>query len=283
MPDNDEIVTRFAPSPTGLLHLGHAFAALFAWREAREAGGRFLLRFEDIDQGRCRREFEEAIVEDLHWLGLSWEEPVRCQSEHFSDYAEALEQLADAGLVYPCFCTRREIAEEIARAGAAPHGPEGALYLGLCRGIEKEEGKQRIAAGETHALRFDVAKALERTGVLSWEESGEGKLVATPEALGDVVLARKETPTSYHLAVTIDDARQGVTLVTRGEDLREATHVHRLLLELLELAVPRWQHHRLILDESGRRFAKRDQGATLQALREAGRTAASVREELGFE
>ncbi len=282
MNDRTEIVTRFAPSPTGHLHLGHAYAALFAWRMAREAGGKFLLRIEDIDQGRCRSEFEESIVEDLRWLGLSWEEPVRRQSEHFSEYAEALDRLAGAGLIYPCFCTRREIADEIARAGAAPHGPEGLLYPGTCRGIEVTEGRRRVENGEAHALRLDVAKALEQTGALGWEELGEGEIVAAPATLGDVVLARKETPTSYHLAVTVDDAGQGVTLVTRGEDLREATHVHRLLLELLGLPAPRWKHHRLILDESGRRLAKRDQEVTLRALREAGRSAGSILEELGF-
>lgn len=282
MDDESEVVTRFAPSPTGYLHLGHAYAALFAWRAAHEAGGRFLLRIEDIDTARCRPEYEEAIGEDLAWLGLSWEEPVRRQSEHFADYEAACRSLAERDLVYPCFCTRREIAEEIARAGAAPHGPEGAAYPGTCRDLDGPERARRIARGEGFALRLDVRRALAATGELTWRDLEKGEIAARPERLGDVVLARKDTPASYHLAVSVDDALQRVTLVTRGEDLLEATHVHRLLIELLGLPVPAWRHHRLIVDAAGRRFAKRDAAATLRALREAGRSAASVREELGF-
>ena len=275
-------VTRFAPSPTGLLHLGHAHSALFAWRAARQAGGRFLLRIEDIDRGRCRPEFESAILEDLAWLGLSWDEPVRRQSEHLDDYRAALDRLAERGLVYPCFCTRKEIRAEIARAGRAPHGPEGPLYPGLCRGLPADEGRSRIAGGEAHALRLDLARALESVGDLAWEDLGEGFIEATPEILGDVVLARKDVPTSYHLAVTWDDALQGVTLVTRGADLLPATHVHRLLQALLGLPTPTWHHHALIEDESGKRLAKRHDALSIRALRAAGRSPAEVRALAGF-
>ena len=275
-------VTRFAPSPTGLLHLGHAHSALFAWRAARQAGGRFLLRIEDIDRGRCRPEFESAILEDLAWLGLSWDEPVRRQSEHLDDYRAALDRLAERGLVYPCFCTRKEIRAEIARAGRAPHGPEGPLYPGLCRGLPADEGRSRIAGGEAHALRLDLARALESVGDLAWEDLGEGFIEATPEILGDVVLARKDVPTSYHLAVTWDDALQGVTLVTRGADLLPATHVHRLLQALLGLPTPTWHHHALVEDESGKRLAKRHDALSIRALRAAGRSPAEVRALAGF-
>lgn len=271
------IVTRFAPSPTGFLHLGHAYSALIAWRSAREAGGRFLLRLEDIDHTRCRPEFAAAILEDLAWLGLDWDGPVRVQSEHFSDYEAALDRLDVAGLIYPCFCTRAAIAAEIARAGAAPHGDDGPVYPGTCRTLATEERLRRIAAGESFALRLDVAKALTRRAPLEWEEEGQGMIVAEPERLGDVVLARKDVPTSYHLAVTVDDALQGVTLVTRGADLFTATHIQRLLQALLDLPTPRYRHHVLLMDASGRRYAKRDKALTLRALREAGRTPAEVR------
>jgi glutamyl-Q tRNA(Asp) synthetase len=271
------IVTRFAPSPTGYLHLGHAYSALIAWRAAREAGGKFLLRIEDIDLTRCRPEFTAAIVEDLAWLGLDWDGAVRRQSEHFDDYEAALDRLDVAGVIYPCFCTRAAIAAEIARAGEAPQGEEGPVYPGTCRDLPAEERLCRIAAGESFALRLDVARALARTGPLDWEEYDHGTIAARPELLGDVVLARKDVPTSYHLAVTVDDALQGVTLVTRGADLFAATHIHRLLQALLDLPVPRYRHHRLLTDASGKRFAKRDKALTLRALREAGRAPAELR------
>ncbi len=275
-------VTRFAPSPSGHLHLGHAHSALFAWRAARAAGGRFLLRIEDIDLGRARPEFEAAIHEDLAWLGLDWERPVRRQSDHLDDYRAALDRLAERGLVYPCFCTRKEIQAEIARAGRAPHGPEGPLYPGLCRGLPADEGHGRVAGGEAHALRLDLARALESVGDLAWEDLGEGFIEATPEILGDVVLARKDVPTSYHLAVTLDDALQGVTLVTRGADLLPATHVHRLLQALLGLPTPTWHHHALVEDESGKRLAKRHDALSIRALRAAGKSPAEVRALAGF-
>jgi glutamyl-Q tRNA(Asp) synthetase len=271
-------VTRFAPSPTGLLHLGHAASALLAFAAAREGGGRFILRIEDIDATRCRPEFEAAILEDLAWLRLSWEEPVRRQSEHMADYGNALAKLKARGLIYPCFCTRADIAREIAGAAGAPHGPDGPVYPGTCRGLAEAERARRIAAGEPHAWRLDVGAALTQTGALEWEDEERGRIMAEPAMFGDVVLARKETPASYHLAVTVDDALQGITLVTRGADLFAATHVHRLLQALLGLPTPRYRHHPLLLDETGKRFAKRDRSLTLRALREAGRSPEEIRE-----
>jgi len=280
-------VTRFAPSPTGPLHLGHAFAALFADRAARETGGRFLLRIEDIDRARSRDEFERAIEDDLTWLELAWERPVRRQSEHFQDYAAALDVLKAKGLLYPCFCTRKEIASEIAASAAAPHGPDGPLYPGTCRRLDESARKRRMAAGDAFAWRLHVERAC-GSAPLSFEEMGTGPdgeagtVVAAPEIFGDVVLARKDTPASYHLCVVVDDASQGVTLVTRGQDLFPATHLHRLLQHLLALPTPRYRHHRLILDDAGKRLAKRDQATALKTLREQGAGAADVRRRLGF-
>lgn len=269
------IVTRFAPSPTGRLHLGHAHSALFARAQAG-VNGRFLLRIEDIDPGRCRPEFIDGIVEDLAWLGLEWEQPVRRQSEHLDDFRAALARLEQMGLLYPCFCTRKDIADEVARAGHAPHGPDGVLYPGLCRALSPSERAACMASGAAFALRLDMAAACARVGELHWHDRGSGRQRAAPELFGDVVLARKETPTSYHLAVTVDDALQGITLVTRGQDLFAATHVHRLLQALLGLPVPEYHHHGLLTDESGKRFAKRDRSLTLQSLREAGHTPEAV-------
>lgn len=278
--------TRFAPSPTGYLHLGHAHSALFGWRAAKARGGRFLLRVEDIDPNRCRPEFEVALKEDLAWLGLDWDGPVRRQSEHMADYAAALARLAALGVTYPCFCSRKEIQEEIARAGNAPHlvaaGPEGPLYPGTCRHLDKGLAAGRVAAGTPHAIRLDVARASALVGPLTWNDIGRGTVVATPEILGDVVLARREVPTSYHLAVTVDDQLQGVTLVTRGEDLFHATHVHRLLQALLGYAAPDWWHHGLLLNAEGQRLSKRDGATALRALREAGKAPAEVRALAGF-
>lgn len=276
------VVTRFAPSPTGRLHLGHAYAALFAEDAARRAGGRFLLRIEDIDATRCRPEHEAGILEDLGWLGLVWETPVRRQSAHLADYRDAVAKLDGLGLLYPCFCTRREIADEIARAGAAPHGAEGPVYPGICRHRTRSDMTARLAGGAAYALRLDVAKALAATGPLEWEDEGAGKFVADPAVFGDVVIARKETPTSYHLAVTVDDAAQGVTLVTRGRDLLPATAVHRLLQALLGLPTPRWHHHDLVPDENGERLAKRAGAPTITQLRARGTTPREIRRRLGF-
>ena len=289
------IVTRFAPSPTGYLHLGHAYAALFADAKAKEAGGRLLLRIEDIDPGRSRPEFEAAIMEDLKWLGLSWKEPVRRQSEHLGDHRAALMILEDRNLVYPCFCTRKEIQAEIENSGMAPHGspsgapagPDGPVYPGTCRALPPDERRRRADEGRPFALRLDMAPAAALAaadaGPLTWTDRGRGTVFAEPEIFGDVVLARKDTPTSYHLAVTVDDHLQGVTLVTRGDDLFAATHVHRLLQELLRLETPDYHHHRMLTTETGERLAKRDFSLTIRSLREAGKTPAEVREIAGFE
>lgn len=271
------IVTRFAPSPTGYLHLGHAHSAAFAWRLAREAGGRFLLRIEDIDPTRCRPEFTEAILEDLAWLGLHWDGPVRVQSAHLPDYRATLDTLAARGLLYPCFCTRADIAREIAAAAAAPHGPDGPLYPGTCRRLSADERAARIARGEAHALRLDMGAALATLPApLSVEEAGEGRRRCDPAQFGDAVLARKDVPASYHLCVTHDDALQRVTLVTRGVDLKPATDLHRLLQSLMGWPEPRYAHHTLLTDASGRRLAKRDRAATIRDLRAGGASAAEV-------
>ena len=257
-------VTRFAPSPTGLLHLGHAFSALTAWR-ARGPGGNFLLRIEDIDPARCREEFVEAIFEDLAWLGLGWEAPVRRQSENMADYRRALDRLDRQGLTYPCFCTRSEIRKEIENSGRAPHGPDGPVYPGTCR------NKPARGRAETpHVTRLDTARASAAAGPLRRQEVGRGMIEARPERFGDVVLARKDVPTSYHLSVTVDDHLQGVTLVTRGEDLMLHTDVHRLLQGVLGYEPPAYRHHRLLTDAAGRRLSKRDRDVTIRSLREAG-------------
>ena len=273
--------TRFAPSPTGYLHLGHAFAALTAAAAADRLGGVMLLRIEDIDQSRCRPEFETAILEDLRWLGLDWPEPVRRQSNHIADYAAALATLDAAGLIYPCFCTRADIRREIAASPTAPHGPDGPIYPGTCRGLDPPTAAKRRAAGAPFALRLDIAKARAAAHPSLWfEDDARGRVIAQPEKFGDVVVARKDAPTSYHLAVTVDDHLQGITLVTRGEDLLEATHVHRLLQDLLGYAPPRYAHHRLLTDATGARYAKRDGAVTLRALRAAGETPDRIRAHL---
>lgn len=266
------IITRFAPSPTGYLHLGHAYSALFA----AEKGSRFILRIEDIDQGRCRADYIDAIYEDLAWLGLNWEEPVRIQSQHLSDYQQALDQLCAQDLLYPCFCTRKEIQAEIEHAGGAPHGPDGQLYPGTCRHLSASERQNRIDQGTPFALRLDMDKAIRQAGPLRWFDHDKGEQIATPEIFGDVVLARKDTPTSYHLSVTLDDHLQDITLVTRGQDLFEASHIHRLLQALLNLNVPTYHHHGLLVGEDGKRYAKRDKSLTLRSLRESGMSVEDV-------
>jgi len=271
------IVTRFAPSPTGLLHLGHAYAAITAY----ESGDDFLLRIEDIDKGRSRDAFILRIFYDLKWLGLSWDEPTMRQSTRRGAYAEALVNLKACGLVYPCFCTRAEIAAEIARAGEAQHGPDGPLYPGTCRALSREEGLARMAAGESYALRLDVAQAAALTGPLTFTERGLRHAVE-PLRFGDIVIARKDMPTSYHLAVVVDDAHQQVSLVTRGEDLLAATHIQRLLQALLKLPEPAYAHHPLVLDENGKKFSKRDGAVSLESLRDAGATPADIRARIGL-
>jgi glutamyl-Q tRNA(Asp) synthetase len=281
-------VTRFAPSPTGLLHRGHAVSALTAYEAAKAAGGRFLLRIEDIDDERCRPEFEAAVLEDLAWLGIGWERPVRRQSEHLADYEDALRRLRDMGLVYRCFRTRKEVLDEIARA---PHGPEPAPFRGGPLAPAEEE--TRLERGEPFAWRLSLEAARARLGrdwdMLGFLEEGvrsegfDALLVeAEPETAGDVVLARKGLGVAYHLAVVVDDALQGVTHVIRGEDLFEATHIQVLLQRLLGLPTPVYRHHRLLLRPDGKRFAKRDSAETLRAIRESGVSAGELRQELGF-
>jgi glutamyl-Q tRNA(Asp) synthetase len=284
-------VFRFAPSPNGYLHLGHALSAFTDFEMARRRGGRFLLRIEDIDATRCKPEFEQAIFEDLAWLGIAWEEPVRRQSDHLDAYRDALAKLEPQGLVYPSFESRAEIARLVAereRHAPWPRDPDGApLYPGKAKRIASDERARRMAA-EPYALRLDMNAATEKTGALTWaeigEQAGEGKetLVAQPEAWGDVVLARKETPTSYHLSVVVDDALQGVTHVVRGQDLQAATSVHRVLQALLGLPAPVYHHHRLILDEDGRKLSKSTQATSLRELRRQGVTPADIRRMLGL-
>lgn len=281
-------ITRFAPSPTGFLHLGHAFSALTAYRAAKVAGGRFLLRIEDIDQGRCRPAFEAAIFEDLEWLGLHWETPARRQSAHFDDYAAALDRLKAMGLVYRCFKTRKEIVNEIAGAPhLTPDGPEGPPYIGAP--LAPLEEQSLLAEGAPFAWRLSLAAARDPLGAefdrLSFREEVDGgarEIRARPEIFGDVVIARKDSGASYHLASVHDDALQGVTHVIRGEDLFAAAHFHRLLQALLGFPAPIYRHHRLILDETGKKFSKRDQSVTLRALREAGVTPADILARLEF-
>ena len=278
-----DIVTRFAPSPTGRLHLGHAFSAFFAYEMARAQGGRFLLRIEDIDPDRCRPEFDTRILEDLAWLGLRWEEPVWRQSERMDAYAAALDALRQRGLLYPCFCTRKDIQREIDAAGHAPHGPDGPVYPGTCRRLSDDERAERIENGTPHALRLRMDGATEVAGPLDFADAAAGRVTVDALPFGDVVLARKDIATSYHLAVVVDDAAQGVTTVTRGEDLLPAAHVHRVLQALLGLPEPRYAHHGLLTDADGKRFAKRDVGLTIRALREAGHAPAAVREMTGID
>jgi glutamyl-Q tRNA(Asp) synthetase len=282
--------TRFAPSPTGPLHLGHAYAALLAHAAALETDGRFLVRMEDLDQGRCTTGYATGILDDLTWLGLRWDGTVRRQSERLADYGAALEELAAQGLVYPCFCTRGAIAREIESIVAAPQGPDGPLYPGTCRLLTADERNARLAAGQSHALRLDINRAVEGLNgtALCFEETGHGpagesgRIVARPDLLGDVVLGRRDLGVSYHLAVVVDDADQGVSLVTRGDDLYASAHVQRLLQTLLGVPAPRYRHHALIRDDAGRRLAKRDSARTLAALRAAGVTPGEIRRQLGL-
>jgi len=308
-------VFRFAPSPNGYLHLGHALSALLNADMARAAGGRLLLRIEDIDASRCRPDYEAAIYDDLRWLGLRWEEPVRRQSEHFAGYRDALGRLEAMGLVYPSFESRAEIAALVAAREPWPHDPDGApLYPGAAKTLSAAERAQQVASGAPYALRLDMAAALARvsasepgiqnvhpdsgsapsarpgmTEVLTWTETGAGPegetgtVRANPAAWGDVILARKDTPTSYHLAVVVDDAAQGVTDVVRGRDLFHATAVHRLLQVLLDLPAPRYHHHRLLLDAEGRKLSKSTQATALRALRDRGLTPPDIRRLAGLD
>lgn len=276
-------VTRFAPSPTGYLHKGHAFSAVTAFEAARQARGRFLLRIEDIDLGRCRPEFEAAIYEDLAWLGLAWEAPVRRQSEHLDDYRAALARLEATGVLYRCFRTRQEVLDDIARAPhGAGEGPDGRAFRG--EALPPGEERRLIEAGKPWAWRLSLDRARDALGP-AWEdlgfiEEGRGRVRVQPERMGDVVLARKDIGTAYHLAVVVDDALQGVTHVIRGQDLFDATHIQRVLQALLGLPEPVYRHHRLLVGPDGKRFAKRDKSQTLRELRAAGVTPEALRAEL---
>ena len=284
-------VFRFAPSPNGYLHLGHALSALIDFEMARALGGRFLLRIEDIDTARCKPEFETAIYEDLSWLGIAWEAPVRRQSENLDAYAQALTRLEAGGFVYPSFESRGEIARYVAEHSRSPwpHDPDGApLYPGLSRKLSPEERARRMAS-EPYALRLDMNAARARVGALTWVETGAGPKqdhetrMAEPEKWGDVVLARKDTPTSYHLSVVVDDALQGVTHIVRGQDLYQATSVHRVLQALLCLPPPLYHHHRLILDAEGKKLSKSTGATALRELRRQGRTPADIRRIIALE
>jgi glutamyl-Q tRNA(Asp) synthetase len=285
-------VFRFAPSPNGYLHLGHAFSALLNFDLAHRTGGRFLLRIEDIDAARCKPEFEAEIYEDLAWLGITWEIPVRRQSEHLSQYRDAVDGLSAQGLVYPSFESRAEIARLVAlQEAAAPwrRDPDGtALYPGAAKLLSADERARLLKSGTPYALRLDAAAAGARAGHLSWIEHGAGPegetgtVAARPEAWGDVVLARRETPTSYHLSVVIDDAWQDVTEVVRGEDLFWSTSVHRLLQQLLGLPQPAYRHHRLVRDGEGRKLSKSTMATGLRELRAAGATPADIRRLVGL-
>ncbi|HEY0330354.1 MAG TPA: tRNA glutamyl-Q(34) synthetase GluQRS [Rhodopseudomonas sp.] len=283
-------VFRFAPSPNGLLHLGHAYSALLNFDLARAAGGRLLLRIEDIDASRCRPQFETAIRDDLGWLGVRWDGEVRRQSEHFDLYQQAVARLSEIGLLYPAFESRAEIARLVAQreqAGPWPRDPDGApLYPGDAKALAPEARAKLLASGAPYALRLDIAAALARVGELSWIEHGEGPdgetgtVQAHPQAWGDVVLARKETPTSYHLSVVLDDALQGVTEVVRGRDLFFATSVHRLLQALLDLPPPAYRHHLLVRDRAGRKLSKSTRATSLAELRGSGVTPQAIRLQL---
>jgi glutamyl-Q tRNA(Asp) synthetase len=285
-------VTRFAPSPTGLLHLGHAYSALTAFDAARDADGRFLLRIEDIDTTRSRPEFERVIYDDLAWLGLTWDMPVRRQSEHFADYAAALEKLCKLGVLYRCFLTRKEIAEQSA---SAPHDEGersvGAIYRGPAQPMSADEEQERLSKGQAYAWRLSMRYSQDLLGEdfarLVFVEQRDGSnneqiVPARPESHGDVILGRKDTPASYHIAVVHDDALQGVTHVIRGEDLRASTHVHVLLQKLLGLTTPVYRHHRLLTGPDGGRYAKRDRSLTLASLRAEGLSPADIRARIGL-
>lgn len=276
-----KIITRFAPSPTNNLHLGHVYSARMAYDLAKKEGGNFILRIEDIDPNRCKPEFTEQILDDLVWLGLNWDGPIRKQSEHLDEYAEILAKLESMGVVYPCFCTNKEIREEIERAGQAPHAGEHILYPSICKSLSHQEREQKISQGESYAMRLDMDLAIEKTGhchtPLTWQDK-DGEVIATPQELGDVVVARKDIgSTSYHISAVHDDHLQGVTHIVRGVDLLYTTPVHRILQALLGYETPLYHHHALLINpETGYRFAKRDNPMTIKMMREAGKTPEDV-------
>ncbi len=263
-----DVVVRFAPSPNGLLHLGHAYAACFAHDYARERDGKLLLRIEDIDGGRSKPEFIDAIFADLRWLGLDWDGEAVFQSRRLESYTDAAERLKRKSLLYPCFCTRSSM-RAIQEKEGLEEGPDGPIYPGTCRGLVRDEVAERLNR-EPHSWRLDVKKAIDMVGYIGWHDERRGDQIADPAALGDVVLIPKDTPVSYHLAVTLDDARDGITHVVRGEDLFASTHIHRLLQSLMDLPVPSYVHHPILLDETGVKLSKSLDSASLAVLREAG-------------
>jgi glutamyl-Q tRNA(Asp) synthetase len=273
------VVTRFAPSPTGRLHVGHGWSALLAHDFARQRDGRFLLRIEDIDITRCRPEFTDGIYEDLQWLGIGWDE-VSIQSERLAVYDAALAQLKAQALVYPCFCSRADIAREVAASLSAPHGADGPLYPGTCRTLSESARAARLARDDPHSWRLDIDAAIDRTGPLSWHDEAAGEIMVDPAALGDLILKGRDRPASYHVAVVIDDAAQGVTDVVRGRDVFASTHAHRMLQRLLGLPVPLYHHHALVVDSEGKRLAKRAAGLSLAELRESGWDGAALAADL---
>ncbi len=280
---------RFAPSPNGYLHIGHAYSALVNQRVARQLDARLLLRIEDIDIGRCRPEFEAAIYDDLTWIGVEWERPTRRQSDNFAAYARALEHLREERLAYPCFCARGDIARVAEHRPGWPRDPDGVpLYTGACKHMSAAERNRRLAAGQAAALRLDMDEALARVdGPLGWREFGEDAaardVAAEPALWGDAVIGRRDVPASYHIAVVVDDADQGVTDVARGMDLFNATSLHRLLQELLDLPAPAYRHHALLRDEAGAKLSKSAGAKAVRAWRAEGRTPRDLRAFLGLE
>jgi len=278
--DSAQIITRFAPSPTGYLHLGHLYAALFARDLAAKHGGRFLLRYEDIDVTRVRDIYYTQIEDDLHWAGLEWEQPTLRQTSRLKFYQDAMEKLKSLGVVYPCFCTRKDIQRELDNLTRAPHGPDGPLYPGTCKQLTQGEIAANISEGIEPSWRLDSEEAQKITGALSFTDSRLGKKRVNHTLLGDVVLSRKDIGTSYHIAVVVDDAFQNITDVTRGKDLLESTHIHRILQSLLELPQPRYHHHDLVCDSQGKRLAKRDNALAIKQLRTEGMTLTKLQQQI---
>ena len=276
-------VTRFAPSPTGKLHLGHAYSALYSEKIARENNGKFIVRIEDIDKTRCKQQYVDFILDDLNWLGVKWCDEVLIQSTRIEQYQLASKKLLSLGMLYPCFCTRKEIASNSDVANRKLHNENNSLYPGTCRNLSDEEVSEKIRKGMPYSLRLNSAKAKEKVGKVYWSDHLNGLHEVDYDVMGDVVIVRKDIGTSYHLAVTVDDDFQGVNLVTRGLDLFESTHVHRVLQSLLDLDIPEWSHHELIRDSAGKRYSKSDQSLSLEKLRESGVSAKDIRKDLGFD
>ena len=276
-------VTRFAPSPTGKLHLGHAYSALYSEKIARENNGKFIVRIEDIDKTRCKKQYVDCILEDLNWLGVKWCDEVLIQSTRIEQYQLASKKLLSLGMLYPCFCTRKEIASNSDVANRKLHNENNSLYPGTCRNLSDEEVSEKIRKRIPYSLRLNSAKAKEKVGKVYWSDHLSGLHEVDYDVMGDVVIVRKDIGTSYHLAVTVDDDFQGVNLVTRGLDLFESTHVHRVLQSLLDLDIPEWSHHELIRDSAGKRYSKSDQSLSLEKLRESGVSAKDIRKDLGFD